>query len=141
MVQKAEEIVRKPVPEVDDEWRPFFDGARQSKLLIKRCKACGVHLAPQHNLCSECLSEALEWTPASGKGTLFTFVLMHQRYHPAFASEIPYNVAVVELEEGPRLNTNIVGTKNSELWVGMPVTVTFEKLSDEVSLPKFRPVR
>ena len=64
---------------------------------------------------------------------------MHQRYHPGFVDDLPYNVAVVELEEGPRLNTNIVGVENEDLRVGMPVEVVFEELSDEVSLPKFRP--
>ena len=64
---------------------------------------------------------------------------MHQTYHPGFSGDGPYNVAVVELEEGPRLNTNIVGVANEDLKVGMPVEVIFEAASDEVSLPKFQP--
>ncbi len=107
--------------------------------MIQRCKGCGTHLYPGRQLCTECLGEALEWVQASGRGTLFTFGIMHQRYHPGFVDDLPYNVAVVELEEGPRLNTNIVGVENEALRVGMAVEVIFEELTDEISLPKFRP--
>lgn len=129
----------KPVPQPDDASRPFFEGARRGVLMIERCLTCRAALAPGSIVCSECLSDQLEWVEASGRGTLFTFAVMHQRYHPGFAAEIPYNIGVVELSEGPRLNTNVVGVANADLRVGMPVVVTFERLSDEVSLPRFRP--
>jgi len=77
------------------------------------------------------------WEQASGRGTVRTFGVMHQRYHPAF--QTPYNVTIVELEEGPRLPTNIVGIANGDIRVDMPVVVEFEK-SHDVALPKFRPV-
>lgn len=118
---------------------PFFDGAKRGELVIQRCKDCRAYLAPGAILCTECLSESLEWVRASGRGTLFTFGIMHQRYHPGFFGEIPYNVAVVELEEGPRLNTNIVGVANSALTIGMRVVVTFDKLAPDVAVPKFKP--
>jgi len=129
----------KPLPEPDEASLPFFDGARRGELMIQHCLACGAYLAPGSFVCSECLGDALEWTPASGRATLFSFAIMHQRYHPAFAAEVPYNIAVVELEEGPRLNTNIIGVPNEALRVGMPLTVTFEPASEAVTLPKFRP--
>ena len=94
---------------------------------------------PGSRACTECLSESLEWVPASGRATLFTFAVMHQRYHPGFFDEIPYNIAVVELEEGPRLNTNIIGVPNEGLRVGMPLVVSFEEVGEGVVLPKFRP--
>ena len=134
------DVARKPVPVPDDLSAPFFEGARQGTLMIQRCTACGAHLAPGTRACTECLSEALAWVRASGRGTVFTFGVMHQRYHPAFSDEIPYNVAVVELEEGPRLNTNLVEVRNEDIRVGMAVAVTFERLTDDVSIPKFRPV-
>ncbi len=137
MVEKAE-AQQKPIPRPDDLSRPFFDGAKRGALMIQRCKGCGTHFSPVRQLCTECLGEEVEWVQASGRGTLFTFGIMHQRYHPGFVDDLPYNVAVVELEEGPRLNTNIVGVENEALRVGMPVEVVFEELSDEVSLPKFR---
>lgn len=77
--------------------------------------------------------------PASGRGTLFTFAIVHKLFHPAFADDLPYNVAVVELDEGPRLSTNIVEVANDQLKVGMSVTVVFERLSEEIAVPRFRP--
>jgi uncharacterized OB-fold protein len=136
----ADATPRKPLPEPDEASRPFFEGAQRGELMIERCTTCGAHLAPGSIVCSECLGDALEWVRASGRGTLFSFAIMHQRYHPAFAAEIPYNIAVVELEEGPRLNTNIVGVPNEALQVGMPLVAGFEAESEEISLPRFRPL-
>jgi uncharacterized OB-fold protein len=133
------DVPRKPIPQPDAVSRPFFEGAQRGELLIQRCTACGAHLAPGSRACTECLSEALAWVLASGRATLFTYAVMHQRYHPGFADELPYNLAVVELEEGPRLNTNIVDVANDELRVGMPLVVTFVEAGDGIVLPKFRP--
>ena len=136
---QAVETPSKPVPEPDELSRPFFEGALRGELRLQRCKDCQEFLVLGSRVCTSCLGENLEWVPVSGRGTLFTFGIMHQRYHPAFVPELPYNVAVVELEEGPRLQTNIVGVRNEDLRVGMPVVVTFEQVSDTVALPKFRP--
>ena len=134
------ETPRKPVPQPDDLSRPFFEGALRGELVIQRCDTCRAFLAPGSRACTECLDEALSWTAASGRATLHTFAVMHQRYHPGFADDIPYNIAVVELEEGLRLNTNVVGLQNDELRVGMPLEVVFEDAGEGVALPKFRPV-
>ncbi len=131
--------IEKPIPEPDEASAPFFDGAARGVLMIMRCEGCGTYLAPGTRFCSECLGEDLTWTEASGRGELFTFGIMHQRYHPGFDAEIPYNIAVVELEEGPRVNTNVVGCSNDELVVGMKLQAVFEKVADGVHLPKFRP--
>ena len=136
---QAVETPRKPVPEPDEMSRPFFEGALRGELLLQRCQDCEEFLVLGSRVCTNCLGERLEWVPVSGRGTLFTFGIMHQRYHPGFIPELPYNVAVVELAEGPRLQTNIVGAGNEDLRVGMPVVVTFEQVSDRVALPKFRP--
>ena len=134
--------VPKPVPEPDEASMPFFEGAKQGRLMIRQCTSCQEFLAPERVICTNCLSEALEWVQASGRATLHTFGIMHQRYHPGFAAELPYNVAVVELEEGPRLNTNLVGIANEDIRVGMDVTATFERqgevAGEDVYLPKFR---
>ena len=127
----------RPVPIADERSAPFFDAARQGRLLIRRCPACARYLAPQRETCDACGSESLEWAPAAGKGKLYSFVVMHQVLHPGFRDEGPYNVAVVELDEGPRMTTNVVGTPASELRVGMPLDVVFEDLGD-VAVPKFR---
>ena len=138
MTQSVERA-SKPIPQPDEPSRPFFDGAQRGELMIQRCTACGAFLAPGSRACTECMSEALEWLPASGKATLYTFAVMHQKYHPGFFDDLPYNIAVVELDEGPRLNTNVVGIANDDLRVGMPLVVTFEEVGDGVVLPKFRP--
>jgi len=130
--------IPKPIPEPDDASRPFFDGAMAGKLLLMKCGACGAVRLPSRQHCDRCLSTNVSWVAASGRGTVRTFGIMHQRYHPAFADDIPYNVTVVELEEGPRLPTNLVGLPNDEIRVGMEVVVDWERHED-VTLPKFRP--
>jgi uncharacterized OB-fold protein len=75
----------------------------------------------------------------SGKATVYSFIIVHQRYDPSFAEDLPYNVTVVELEEGPRLVTNLVGIANDQIRVGMPLTITYEDITEEYTLPKFRP--
>ena len=99
----------------------------------------GTWRLPSRDRCDRCWSTDTEWAQASGRGTLYTFGLMHQIYHPAFVADAPYNVAVVELDEGVRLTTNIVGCPNDQLRVGMPVEVVFESVSEGAALPKFRP--
>jgi uncharacterized OB-fold protein len=91
--------------------------------------------------CDRCWSADITWVPASGKGTLYSFTLMHQVLHPGFAAEVPYNIAEVNLAEGLRITTNVVGCPNSDLQIGMPLEVTFEDITNEVSLPKFKPAR
>jgi uncharacterized OB-fold protein len=129
----------KPIPQPDEVSRPFFEGAQRDELMIQQCNDCGAYLAPGSRACTECLSESLAWTAASGRATLFTFAIMHQKYHPGFFDELPYNIAVVQLEEGPRLNSNVAGVANEALRAGMPLTVTFEDVGEGVVLPKFRP--
>jgi len=129
----------KPAPTPDAESQPFFDGASRGVLMLKHCNACQANLHPATEFCPECLSDDLGWTEASGKGTLHTFGIMHQNYHPAFTGELPYNVSIVELEEGPRLNTNVVGIDNDKLEVGMALEVVFEEFDGGVKLPKFQP--
>lgn len=131
--------VAKPIPEPDEYSAPFFDGAANNQLVIRHCKACDAFLAPAARICTECLGEDVEWRAVSGTGTLHTFGVMHQRYHPGFDGEIPYNIAVVQLKEGPRMQSNIVGCANGELRVGMALVATFEKVGEGVYLPKFKP--
>lgn len=131
---------KKPVPIPDEASQPFFDGAREHLLLIQQCSTCGAVMWPVKSRCDNCLRPTVTWVQASGKGRLYSFALMHQVYHPGFASEAPYNVAQVDLEEGLRILTNIVGCSNADLHIGMSLEVTFEEISDEVTLPKFKPV-
>ncbi len=136
----------KPIPVPDEASAPFFDGAVRGELILLRCRSCGTFQSPTAYLgvpvrprCLGCLADELEWSASSGHATLYSYALMHQCYDEAFADELPYNIAVVETEEGVRLTSQVVGCDNDELRIGMALEVVFERLSDDVAIPKFRP--
>ena len=106
--------------------------------MIQRCNACHKVWAPNGPVCPHCFSEDYAWEKTDGRGKIASWVVFHKVYHPGFAREVPYNVAFVQLTEGPRIISNIVGIKNEELRIGMPVEVVFDDVSDEISIPKFR---
>ncbi len=128
---------RAPLPQPTPETQPFFDGLRRRKLLIQRCNDCGVAYYYPRPFCPECLSANVAWEEASGKGTLYSFVINY-RSPPGF--EAPYVIAVVELEEGPRMMTNLVGVEPHPDMVrcDMAVEIVFDDVTDDVTLPKFR---
>ena len=128
---------KKPIPTITSEMRPFYEAAKRHELFVQRCKGCGAHRFPARDLCSECLSRDVEWVKVSGNGEVFSFNIMHQVYHPGFADEVPYAVVLVKLQEGAKLNSNLVGVKPHDIRVGMPVKVVFEDITDEITLPKF----
>ena len=138
MPSSSKPISGKPIPAITPDMSEFFDGARQGRLMVQKCGGCGMLRFPAYEICSKCNSTKSSWVPVSGRGEVFSFNIMHQIYHPAFAAEVPYAVVVVELEEGCKFVSNLHGVKPHEIKCGMPVEVTFEKLSDEVSIPKFR---
>ncbi len=129
----------KPVPVPSEDSRPFWEATRDGELRLQRCADCGAFRFPPGVLCPECGSASAEWKALSGRGTVYSYVVFHRAYHPAFAQDLPYAVACVQLEEGPRLLSNIVGIEPARIRCDMPVEVLFEKVSDEISLPKFRP--
>lgn len=131
----------KPAPEPDDLSREFFEGAQRGELMLVRCNLCQAWLAPATQICSECLGEDLRWERASGLGRVFTFGVMHQFYHPGFTNDLPYNVAIVELDEGPRMQTNLVGVDNADITVGMRVKACFPEHVPGMCLPKFAPAQ
>ena len=129
----------KPLPKLNADTKPFWDGCRNHELRFQRCAECGHVRWPPSILCPLCYSKEVEWIRASGKGMVFSFVVYHKAYHPAFEADLPYVVAIVELEEGPHLLTNIVGCDPASVSCDMPVHVSWEDISEEFSLPKFRP--
>jgi hypothetical protein len=139
----AELDVRKPLPAITSEAKPFWDAAAQNKLVMQHCKDCGAWVWTPRPLCNECGSAGVEWTPMSGKGEVYSFTVIRQvvgrAASKAFEPDIPYVVAWVDLDEGPRMITNIVGCAVEKVKLGMKVSVTFEQASKEVWLPKFKP--
>jgi len=130
----------KPRPRITPDSQPFWDALRERKLVLPHCAACGKPHLPPGPVCPFCFSDRLEWRPASGRGTISTWTVVHKAWFPAFAADIPYNVVQVELEEGPRLTAKLVGLPNDRLKVGLPVTIDFEEERDGITLPRFRPV-
>jgi uncharacterized OB-fold protein len=130
----------KPIPAITPDMRPFFDAAKRRELVVQRCTQCGQHRFPAREICSNCLSRGVEWVRVSGVGEVFSYNVMHQVYHPGFAAEVPYAVVVIKLQEGAKMNSNLVGVPPADIRVGMPVRVIFEDISDEVTLPKFVPM-
>ena len=131
----------KPLPYPNEVSQPFWDAAKRHELRIQRCNACGTHIFYPREACSQCLSPDLIWIPVSGKGTLYSYTIAQAPTHPAFAEDIPYVIAIVKLEEGPRITTNLVGCLPDEVTIGMPVMASFEEVTPEVTLVKFRPAQ
>ena len=131
----------KPLPKVTAEDRPFWEAAKKHRLVLPRCRACGHVWLPPYASCPRCISADIEWVPASGKGTIWGCVEMHQAYMKAFRDDMPYNVALVRLEEGPLMFTNIVGAGWGDLQPDTPVEVVFDDVTEEFTLPKFRVAR
>ena len=132
----------KPLPRVTSLTRPFWEAAAQKRLVIQRCTKCEEYVWCPRPACTECGCDQLTWTPVSGRGSVFSFTVIRQviaRGANAFEKEIPYVVAWIDLDEGPRLCSNVVDCPLDQIVIGMPVEVLFEEASPEISLPKFRP--
>lgn len=125
--------------QITDENREFWAAVERHELVAQRCNNCANIWYPPSRECPECLISDFVWAPLSGRGVVYSWVVFHRQFDPAY--EPPYNVAVVELEEGIRMPTNIVGCELDEIRIGMPVEVTFEKMPDGVVLPRFRPAQ
>ena len=131
--------IDKPLPAITEDGAPYWAACREGKLAVQQCSVCGHRRFPPSVVCPKCLAFEHVWTPLAGRGTIYSFIIVHRPQHPGFSNDAPYNVAIVELDEGIRMHTNVVGCANEDLRIGMPVEVVFEKRDDEITLPKFRP--
>lgn len=129
-----------PKPEPTEFTTPFWRSGLDGVLRLQRCEACGHIRYPLSAICPVCLDPSYTWSPLSGRGTVQTYVVFERAYDLAWADEVPYVVALVELEEGPVMLSNVIGVAPEAVRVGQPVTVTYERVSDEAALPQFRPV-
>lgn len=129
-----------PIPVTNADSAPYWQGARHDKLMLRRCKACGtVHFMPRY-LCPSCWSNDLEWFEAKGKGTVHSFSIIRRASSAAYATRVPYVVALIDLDEGPRMMSNIVGPDALDVAIGDPVAVQFEARGD-AKLPQFARAR
>ena len=130
-----------PRPISNGDSQAYWAAARERQLVIRKCKACGqLHFMPRH-LCPSCWSDDLEWVPASGAGRVHSFTVIRRASAPAFANRVPYVVALIELDEGPRMMANILGEDALEVAIDDPVRLTFEDRGDGDLVPQFERVR
>ena len=129
----------KPLPTISGETKPFWDSCRLGNLVIQRCGECSQYQFYPRGICAHCWSNDIKWIKSSGKGTVWTYTITNQHRTPGFAEDVPYVLALVELEEGVRMFTNIVECNPRDVTVGMPVEVTFIRANDQISIPYFRP--
>jgi uncharacterized OB-fold protein len=132
-------------PIVIDETRGFWEGTANEELRVQVCGACGHRQLPGGPCCRECLSPELSWERATGRGTVFSYTIVHKALHPAFAAQVPYVLADIQLEEGPILTSNVTDAPPQGVSIGMEVDVWFDEPDRDAfgttfRLPKFRPV-
>jgi uncharacterized OB-fold protein len=129
----------RPVPQPDEDSAPFWEAAARHELVIQSCASCGTLRHPPRPMCPACRSTDVTWAKATGRGRVWSWVVAHPPVLPAFAEKVPYNVVVIQLEEGIRMIGNIIDVPLDQITEGLEVTVTFEDLEEGVSLPAWRP--
>jgi uncharacterized OB-fold protein len=131
-----------PLPEADTTTAVFWEGCAARELRIQRCAGCGTHRHVPSPICARCQSFDVEWDVSEGSGRVFSYTIVHHSVHPATNECVPYNVAVVQLDDcgGVLVTSNIVGCPNDEVRVGMPVRLVWEQGDPSLSLYRFSPV-
>lgn len=136
-MDSAATAYRKPLPGPDPVMKPFWEHAHAGRLAIQACNNCGDMHMPAAPVCPKCLDDDQEWQIVSGNGTLESWVEFHKAYWGGFVEDLPYVVCLVRLDEGPLMYSNIVGAKEEGLTIGQRVRVVFDRVTPEVTLPKF----
>lgn len=140
----AETNLQKPLPTITSEARPFWEGAAKQQLLMQCCLDCSAYIWTPRPSCFECGSENIQWQKLSGRGEVYSFTVIRQvvgrAASQAFEKDIPYVIAWIDLDEGPRMITNVIGCPVENVTLGMKVSVIFEQQSADIWLPKFMPV-
>jgi uncharacterized OB-fold protein len=131
-------IEQRPLPEITALTEPFWSAAKERRLVVQRCDDCGTLRFPPEPGCYHCGSMRANWVPVSGRATLWSWTVGYPPLLPYFAERAPWPVAVVQLEEGPRMVTNVAGVTAEEYAIGMPLTADFEDVADDVTLVVFR---
>jgi uncharacterized OB-fold protein len=130
----------KPLPRVNDTTRPYWDGAREGRLLLQRCLSCAKLIHYPRAWCPRCWKTDLEWVESRGRGRVVTFTVVHQAPFESYAADVPYVLAVVRLDEGPQMMTNVVGLSPAAVKIDLAVEVVFEERAGGFRVPLFRPI-
>ncbi|WP_440534560.1 Zn-ribbon domain-containing OB-fold protein [Variovorax sp. YR566] len=128
-----------PAPLISQEAKPFWDGTKAGKLMLPRCPRCSFVIWYPRQFCPECGHDAVEWFEASGRGSIYSFASV-RRGEGAYRETQLYVLALVELQEGPRVLTNIIDCDPAELEIGQSVSAVFSEAGDEAALLRFRPL-
>jgi uncharacterized OB-fold protein len=129
----------KPLPLISSLNKPYWDGLKNRELRLQQCAGCGEVRYPPAPLCPQCWSRDYSWAKLSGYGKVNSWVVFHQSYFRGYDDALPYNVAEVELDEGPRLLTNLVEIENEAIRADLPVEIVFDDVTSEITLARFRP--
>ena len=135
---------KKPLPTPSAVSRPFWEAAKEHRLVYQRCRVCGTRVFYPRDVCPgpECFGVGtLEWVESSGKGWVYAHTICYQAAHPAFADDVPYVLAIVELDEGWRMNSNVINVAPEDVRIGMRVEVVWDDVTPEFTLPKFQPLQ
>ncbi|SRR6266487_227718 len=127
-----------PLPKPDKDSQTYWDAARRHELVLQRCGECNRFRFYPRLICPYCLSYQFEWRRASGRGAIYSFTVIHRPPSPAFRDRVPYVLALIDLEEGVRMMSNVVDCDPRAVGIGMAVEVTFDDITEEITLPKFR---
>lgn len=130
-----------PLPLITTLSKVFWDGCRENKLLYQHCRGCGEVIFFPKYFCSNCMCHDLEWLESKGRGKIDTFTVTYEGAPPAFMGVTPYAVAIIRMDEGYRIMSNLIECDFDQLECEMPVEVVFDPVTPEISLPKFKPVR
>ena len=127
-----------PLPRPDKDSEAYWDAARRHELVLQQCLECNRFRFYPRSVCPNCLSEKFEWRRVRGRGVIYSFTIVHRPPTPAFRDQVPYVLALIELEEGVRMMSNVVECEPTSVRIGMTVEVTFHDITSEMTLPKFK---
>ena len=131
------ETVQRPLPQPTRITQPYWDAAREGRLVIQQCAHCKARQFFPREFCTACLSADLDWIECSGKGDVYTYTINRRGAGAAFGERVPYVVAAIDLDEGVRMMANIVDSPPEAVRIGSRVRVCFERVSDDIALPQF----
>jgi uncharacterized OB-fold protein len=131
-----------PVPAVDPDTAEFWEGCRRHELLVQQCSDCGQFRHGPAPVCFDCHSRSFEWRPSAGVGEIYTWIVVHRALHPATQDAVPYNTVVVKLDDcgGALITSNLLDVDNDDITPGMRVSVVWDEVTPEWTLPRFRPL-
>lgn len=128
----------RPVPQPTELSEGFWQAVREGRLAIQRCTTCGLLRHYPQPMCPGCHALDFDWAPVSGRGTIHSYTIAHRAFHPAWQDHVPYAIATIELEEGPRMVCDLLGTPPDQVAIGQRVEVYFEALPGQGPMPRFR---